>query len=99
VNAIQSEDWRASIVATIKGYYESEDGVVDKRVAIRARNYHIIDDNLYRKGVCAPLLKCISATEASNCSMRYTAACAHTTLARELRCRRLPTRGSTGFRQ
>jgi hypothetical protein len=50
-------------VAAIKGYYESEDGVVDKIVAIRARNYHIIDDNLYRKGVCAPLLKCISTTE------------------------------------
>jgi ribonuclease HI len=51
------------ILTTIKGYYESEDGVVDKRVAIRARNYHIIDDNLYRKGVCAPLLKCILAIE------------------------------------
>jgi ribonuclease HI len=63
VNAIHSEDWRAPIVAVIKGYYESEDAVVDKRVAIRARTYHIIDDNLYRKGVCAPLLKCMSATE------------------------------------
>jgi hypothetical protein len=32
VNAIHSEDWRAPIVAAIKGYYESEDGVVDKIV-------------------------------------------------------------------
>jgi hypothetical protein len=63
VNAIHSEDWWAPIMAAIKGYYESEDGVVDKRVSIRARNYHIIDDNLYRKGVCAPLLKCISVIE------------------------------------
>jgi hypothetical protein len=63
VNAIQSEDWRAPIVAAVRGYYEAEDGVTDKRVAIRARNYHIIDGNLYRKGVCAPLLKCISVTE------------------------------------
>jgi hypothetical protein len=63
VNAIQSEDWRAPIVVAINGYYESEDGVVDKRVSIRARNCHIIDDNLYREGVCAPLFKCISATE------------------------------------
>jgi ribonuclease HI len=63
VNAMHNEDWCAPIVEAIKGYYESKDGVVDKRVAIRARNYHIIDDNLYRKGVCAPLLKCISATE------------------------------------
>jgi hypothetical protein len=63
VNTIQSEDWRAPIVAAVRGYYEAEDGVIDKRVAIRARNYHIIDGNLYRKGVCAPLLKCISVTE------------------------------------
>jgi hypothetical protein len=63
VNAIHNKDWHAPIVVAIKGYYDSKDGVVDKRVAIRARNYHIIDDKLYRKGVCAPLLKCISATE------------------------------------
>jgi hypothetical protein len=63
VNTIQSEDWRAPIVAAVRGYYEAEDGVADKRVAIRVRNYHIIDGNLYRKGVCAPLLKCISVTE------------------------------------
>jgi hypothetical protein len=63
VNTIQSEDWRTLIVAAVRGYYEAEDGVTDKRVAIRARNYHIIDGNLYRKGVCAPLLKCISVTE------------------------------------
>jgi hypothetical protein len=63
VNAIQSEDWRAPIVAAVRGYYEAEDGVTNKRVAVRARNYHIIDGNLYLKGVCAPLLKCISVTE------------------------------------
>jgi hypothetical protein len=63
VNAIQSEDWRAPIVAALKGYYEAEDGVITKRVAIRARNYHLVDGNLYRRGVCAPLLKCISVTE------------------------------------
>jgi hypothetical protein len=59
VNTIQSEDWRAPIVAAARGYYEAEDGIADKRVAIKARNCHIIDGNLYRKGVCAPLLKCI----------------------------------------
>jgi hypothetical protein len=63
VDDIHSEDWRVPIVATIKGYYEAEDGVVSKRVAIRERNYHIINGNLYRKGVCNPLLKCISITE------------------------------------
>jgi hypothetical protein len=46
VNAIQSEDWHAPIVVAVRGYYEAEDGVADKRVAIRVRNYHIIDGNL-----------------------------------------------------
>jgi hypothetical protein len=27
VNAIHSEDWRAPIVAVLRGYYEAEDGV------------------------------------------------------------------------
>jgi ribonuclease HI len=63
VNAIQSEYRRAPIVAAVRNYYEAEDGVTDKRVAITARNYHIIDGNPYRKGACAPLLKCISVTE------------------------------------
>jgi ribonuclease HI len=53
VIAIESEDWRAPIVAVVRGYYEAEDRVTDKRVAIRVRNYHIIDGNIYRKGVCA----------------------------------------------
>jgi hypothetical protein len=52
VNTIHNKDWCTPIVAAIKGYYESEDGVVDKRVAIMARNYHIIDDTFYRKEVC-----------------------------------------------
>jgi hypothetical protein len=63
VNAIQSEDRCAPIVAAVRSYYEAEDGVTNNRVAVRARNYHIIDGNLYRKRVCFPLLKCISITE------------------------------------
>jgi ribonuclease HI len=50
VNAIQSEDWRAPIVAAVRGYYEAEDGVTNKRVAIRARNYHLIDGNCRKAG-------------------------------------------------
>jgi hypothetical protein len=53
MNAIQSEDWCAPIVAAVRGYYEAEDGVTSKRVAIRARNYYLIDGNLSERG-CAP---------------------------------------------
>jgi hypothetical protein len=77
VNAIQSEDWRAPIVTAVRGYYEAEYGVTSKRVAIRARNYHLIDDNLYRKGVCAPLLKCISMTEGKQLHEIHSGMCSH----------------------
>jgi hypothetical protein len=29
----------------------------------RTRNYKIINNQLYKQGICAPLLKCISAEE------------------------------------
>ena len=32
-------------------------------MTLHARNYKIINENLYRGGVCAPLLKCISCEE------------------------------------
>jgi len=41
----------------------SEDNKEEKRMALRARNYKIINENLYRGGVYAPLLKCISCEE------------------------------------
>jgi hypothetical protein len=34
-----------------------------KRMSLRARAYEIHGDNLYKSGVCAPLLKCISIDE------------------------------------
>ena len=43
----------------------------EKRMALRARNYRIIGEELYRGGVCAPLLKCISREEANSCLKRY----------------------------
>ena len=60
VNAIASEDWRAPIMAHLTGHYESQDEADRKRVASRARSYEIRRENLYRAGVCAPLLKCVS---------------------------------------
>lgn len=34
-----------------------------KTMTAKARNYCIMNDHLYRKGVCTPLLKCISHDE------------------------------------
>jgi ribonuclease HI len=63
VNAISSEDWRSTIVAYLQGHFVPKDVKEEKRLALRARNYSIINDTLYRGGVYAPLLKCISQAE------------------------------------
>jgi hypothetical protein len=63
VNAITSEDWRATIMAFLIGHFIPEDEKVERRMALWSRNYTIINEDLYRRGVCAPLLKCISRDE------------------------------------
>ena len=63
VNAISSEDWRATIMAYLWGHFVPEDEKEEKQMSLRARNYSIINEALYRGGVCAPLLKCISQNE------------------------------------
>ena len=60
---LQSEDWRAQIMAYIRGHYEPENEVDEVRMKRRSRNYKIIDNQLYKQGFCEPLLKCISAEE------------------------------------
>ena len=59
-NAISSEDWRSAIMSYLRGHFVPEDEKKEKRLALRARSYSIVNDTLYRRGVCAPLLKCIS---------------------------------------
>jgi hypothetical protein len=51
VNAITSEDWRATIMAFLQGHFVPKDGKEEKRMAPRARNYTIINEDLYRRGV------------------------------------------------
>jgi hypothetical protein len=66
VHVIQSEDWRAPIVAYLCGHYEPEDDVNEVRMKHRTRNYKIINNQLYKQGICEPLLKCISTEEGKN---------------------------------
>jgi hypothetical protein len=60
VNAITSLDWRAPIIAFLHGHYEPVETHDFKRMQARARGYVLKDDNLFKLGVCAPLLKCIT---------------------------------------
>jgi hypothetical protein len=60
VNTIASMDWKAPIIAFLRGHYESVETHVLKRMQAHARGYVIKDDNLFKLGVCALLLKCIT---------------------------------------
>jgi len=59
----EGEDWRQVIADSLNGKTTAEDEAVAKRMEARARNYTIIDGNLYKKCVVQPLLKCISQAE------------------------------------
>ena len=50
-------------MAYLRGHFVPEDEKEEKRMALRARNHRIIGEELYRGGVCTPLLKCISREE------------------------------------
>jgi ribonuclease HI len=60
VNAIASLDWRAPIIAFLRRHYEPVETHDLKRMQARARGYVLKDDSLFKLGVCAPLLKCIT---------------------------------------
>ena len=56
INAITSEDGRAKIMAHLRGHFVPEDEKEEKKMALRARSYKIINEQLYQGGgVCAPL--------------------------------------------
>jgi hypothetical protein len=60
INAIASFDWRAPIIAFLRGHYEPVEAHDLKRMQARARGYILEDNNLFKLGVRAPLLKCIT---------------------------------------
>jgi len=63
INAIFSEDWRAPIMAYLRGDYEPTDEAEEKRLSQRARGYIISQGELYKSGVVTPWLKCITVAQ------------------------------------
>jgi ribonuclease HI len=57
ISLVHSEDWRTEIVSFLQGNYPSDDKVYIKRMQARTRPYMIIEGDLYKQGVCSPLLK------------------------------------------
>jgi hypothetical protein len=50
-------------MAYLRNHYEPENEVDGVKMKHRSRNYKIIDNQLYKQGICEPLLKCISVEE------------------------------------
>jgi hypothetical protein len=60
---VNSEDWRTEIVSFLQGNCLSDDEVYNKRMEARTKPCVIIEAELYKHGVCSPLLKCLSRAE------------------------------------
>jgi ribonuclease HI len=63
ISPIHSEDWRTEIISFLQGNCLSDDEAYNKRMEARTRPYVIIEGELYKHGVCSPLLKCLFRTE------------------------------------
>jgi ribonuclease HI len=63
ISPVHSEDWRTKIISFLQGNCLLDDEAYNKRMEARIRPYVIIEGELYKHGVCSPLLKCLSRTE------------------------------------
>jgi ribonuclease HI len=63
ISPFHSEDWRTEIISFLQGNCLSDDEAYNKRMEARTRPYIIIEGELYKHGVCSPLLKCLSRAE------------------------------------
>jgi hypothetical protein len=64
ISPVHSEDWRTEIVSFLQNNYSLDDEAYIKRMQDRTRPYMIIEGELFKQGVCSPLLKCLSRVEA-----------------------------------
>jgi hypothetical protein len=63
ISLVHSEDWRTEIVSFLQGNCLSDDEAYIKRMEAKTRPYVIIEGELYKQGVCSPLVKCLSRTK------------------------------------
>jgi hypothetical protein len=58
---VEIPDWRAEIMAYLRGHYEPQDELQGKRLKQRARGCTVVDGELYKSGVIEPWLRCITS--------------------------------------
>jgi hypothetical protein len=63
ISHVHSNDWRTEIVSSLQGNYPSDDEAYIKRMNARTRPYVIVEGELFKQGLCSPLLKCLSRAE------------------------------------
>jgi hypothetical protein len=63
ISPMHNEYWRTKIVSFLQGNHHSDDEAYTKRMRARTRPYMIIEGELFKQGVCSPLLKCLSRAE------------------------------------
>jgi hypothetical protein len=61
VNVVETPDWRAEIMTYLRGHYEPQDELEEKRLKQRARGYAVVNGELYKLGVTEPWLRCITS--------------------------------------
>lgn len=60
IHSIASDDWRTPIFAFLQGTFELVGKHDNDRMACRTKHYRIVAGELYKEGILAPVLKCIS---------------------------------------
>jgi ribonuclease HI len=61
MNAVETPNWRAEIMAYLRGYYEPQDELEEKRLKQRVRGYTVVNGELYKSRVTEPWLRCITS--------------------------------------
>jgi hypothetical protein len=76
ISPVHSEDWRTEIVSFLQDNCFSDDEAYNKTMEATTRPYVIIEGELYKHGVCSPLLKCLSRTEGQELMELHAGICA-----------------------
>jgi hypothetical protein len=61
VNVVETPDWRAEIMSYLRGHYEPQDELEEKRLKQRARGYAVVNGELYKSKVTEPWLNCVTS--------------------------------------
>jgi hypothetical protein len=61
VNILETRDWRAEIMTYLRGHYEPQDELEEKRLKQRARGYTVVNGELYKSEITEPWLRCITS--------------------------------------